>query len=179
MTENSVSRLWFMRFVFVALSVALIFAHVLPLQTAPTGWAAPDLVLAGAFGWGLRRPDFVPTTLFVLVVFFADLMLDRAPGLFTALALFSLESLKARAGRVRDMPFTVEWFAASVAIASTILLYRIILALFLVEQLALKLAVTQIVLTILCYPVVIAISWLFFGLKKPSLGEVNALGQRL
>ncbi len=168
-----------MRAVFVGLSLMLIFAHVLPLQTAPTRWAAPDLVLAGAFGWGLRRPDYVPAALFVLVVLFADLMLARAPGLYTALALLSLEGLKARASRVRDMPFSVEWFAAAVAIASTILLYRIILAMFLVETLELKLALIQITLTILCYPVVIATSWLFFGLKKPSLGEVNALGQRL
>ncbi|MBU2980906.1 rod shape-determining protein MreD [Lentibacter algarum] len=179
MNENSLVRLWFMRAVFVVLSTLVIFAHLVPLQTAPTAGAAPDLVLAMAFGWALRRPDFVPTSLFALVMLFADLMFMRPPGLFAALSLLALEGLKSRASRVRDMPFSVEWFAAAVAITAVIGLSRIIQALFLVQSLALKVALMQIVLTILCYPVVIGVSWLFFGLKKPSLGEVNALGERL
>jgi hypothetical protein len=35
MTENTVSRLWFMRTMFILLSVGVIFLHLLPLSTLP------------------------------------------------------------------------------------------------------------------------------------------------
>jgi len=179
MTENTISRLWFMRIMFVALSFIVMFFHLLPLQTTPGTFAAPDIILALGICWALRRPDFVPAVLIALVMLFADIMLSRPPGLFAAIALIAIQMLKSRAARLRDMPFSVEWFTASVSIIGVILTYRLILVVLLVEALALKTALIQISLTILCYPVVIGVSWLFFGLKKPTLGEVNALGQRL
>ena len=60
MTENTVSRLWFMRTMFILLSVGVIFLHLLPLSTLPGTLAAPDIILALAFCWALRRPEFVP-----------------------------------------------------------------------------------------------------------------------
>lgn len=179
MNDNSTARLWFMRAMFASLSAGIIFLHLLPLQTSPQGFVAPDLVLALGLCWALRRPEFVPALLVAGVMLFADLMLSRPPGLYAALSLLAVEVLKARAGQLRDMPFSVEWATAAMAIIAIILAYRICLALLIVEQLAIGTALLQILFTILCYPVVIGISWLFFRLRKPSLGDVNALGQRL
>lgn len=179
MTENTISRLWFMRAMFVALSFAVIFLHLLPLSTLPSSMGAPDIILALAFCWALRRPEFVPALLIGLVMLFADLMMSRPPGLFAAFALIAVEMLKARAGQLRDMPFSVEWITASIAIATVIIGYRLVLVILLVESFALPTALVQILFTIMIYPVVIGVSWLFFGLRKPTLGEVNALGQRL
>ena len=179
MTENSLMRLWFMRAMFVLLSGAVIFVHLIPLQTTPARWPTPDLLLVLGFAWALRRGEFVPPALFALVMLFGDLIFDRPPGLYAALSLIALEMLKARAGKLRDMPFTVEWASAGMAIIAVILLYRLILATLVIEQFAFGLALGQTVLTILCYPVVIGFSYVFFRLTKPVLGEVNALGQRL
>jgi len=179
MTENTVSRLWFMRSAFALLCAGVMFLHLLPLETRPDYFPAPDIILSLAFCWALRRPEFVPAFLVALIMLLADLLLSRPPGLFAAIALIAVEMLKSRASRLRDMPFSVEWFTASVAIVGVILGHRIVLLVFFVEAFALKTTLVQILLTILCYPVVIGFSWLFFGLKKPTLGEVNALGQRL
>ena len=179
MTENTVSRLWFMRTMFILLSVGVIFLHLLPLSTLPGTLAAPDIILALAFCWALRRPEFVPALLIGLVMLFADLMMSRPPGLFAAIALVAVEMLKARASQLLNTPFSVEWITASMAIAAVIVGYRLILMLLLVESFALSTALVQILFTILIYPVVIGVSWVFFGLRKPTLGEVNALGQRL
>jgi rod shape-determining protein MreD len=121
----------------------------------------------------------VPALLIGLVMLFADLMMSRPPGLFAAIALVAVEMLKARASQLRNTPFSVEWITASMAIAAVIIGYRLILMLLLVESFALSTALVQILFTILIYPVVIGVSWVFFGLRKPTLGEVNALGQRL
>ena len=105
MTENTVSRLWFMRTMFILLSVGVIFLHLLPLSTLPGTLAAPDIILALAFCWALRRPEFVPALLIGLVMLFADLMMSRPPGLFAAIALVAVEMLKARASQLRNTPF--------------------------------------------------------------------------
>lgn len=168
-----------MRTAFALLCAAIIFLHLLPLETRPGQIPAPDIILSLAFCWALRRPEFVPAFLVALVMLLGDLLLSRPPGLFAAIALIAVEMLKARASRLRDMPFSVEWFTASIAIIGVILGHRIVLIMFFVENFAVKTTFVQIMLTILCYPVVIGFSWLFFGLKKPAPGEVNALGQRL
>ena len=179
MTENTLNRLWFMRVMFALLSFGVMFLHLLPLNTLPSSLGSPDIILALAFCWALRRPEFVPVGLLAFVMLFADLMMSRPPGLYAAIALLAVEMLKARASQLRDMPFSVEWVSASIAIIGVILGHRLVLLVLLVESFALQTALVQILLTILIYPVVIGISWLFFGLTKPTLGEVNALGQRL
>ena len=73
------SRTWPMRAAFVALSLALIFVHLLPLETVPRKWAPPDILLAFAFAWVLRRPDYVPALLVAGVFLMADLLLQRPP----------------------------------------------------------------------------------------------------
>lgn len=179
MNDNSLSRLWIMRILFVLLSGLVVFTHLLPLQTTPENWPAPDILLALGFGWALRRGEFVPPLIFGLTMLFADMLLARPPGLYAGLSLIALEMLKARASQLRDMPFMLEWASAAVAVLCVILGYRIILATLLVEQLSLGLALGQSLLTILCYPVVIGFCYVFLQLRKPTLGEVNALGQRL
>lgn len=179
MSENTLSRLWSMRLLFVALSGFVIFLHLLPLNSTPRQLPAPDIILALAFCWALRRPEFLPAGLVALVFLFSDLMLSRPPGLFAAIAFVAVEMLKARAAQLRNMPFSVEWITATIALLCVILGYRLVLFVLLVEDFALTTALVQILLTSLCYPGLIGLSWLFFGLKKPSLGEVNALGQRV
>lgn len=179
MNDNSLARLWAMRFTFVALAGLILFVHLLPLQTSPRQWPAPDLLLVLGFGWSLRRGEFIPAWLFAAVMLFSDLLLGRPPGLYAGLALIALEMLKARASQLRNMPFTVEWASAAAAIFAVILGYRLIIAMLLVENLSLVVALGQCLFTILCYPVVIGFSLVFLRLRKPTLGEVNALGQRL
>lgn len=179
MNDNSLARLWFMRLAFITLAALTLFIHLLPMQTTPGHWPGPDLLIALGFSWALRRGDYVPVPLFALVMFSADLLLGRPPGLYAALSVIALESLKSRAQDTRNQTFFTEWSSAALAILAVLLLYHILLAVFLVAPLSLLSALQQIVLTILCYPVVTLLSYVILGLRKPQTGDVNALGQRL
>ena len=65
---------------------------LLPLQTTPRSLAGPDLLLAFAVAWCLRRPEFVPPLALALAFLLADLLLQRPPGLWALLALFTVGS---------------------------------------------------------------------------------------
>ena len=103
MDELSPLRLWLMRAAFLALTVVLLFFHLLPLDTQPIAlfapelspplatidpaearlralldqgsdriWIAPDLLIAFALAWSVRRPDYVPALLLAVAFLFAS-----------------------------------------------------------------------------------------------------------
>lgn len=179
MDELSTSRLWLMRGVFFALALVILFFLLLPLSTAPKLWAGPDLLLALVCAWSLRRPDYVPAPLIAAVVLIADLLLYRVPGLLALLVVLGTETLKSRATGLRDASFMGEWTAATMVILAIALGERLILAILLVEQAPLGLALSQAVTTILIYPVVVFLSHILFGVRRLSPGDEDALGGRI
>ncbi len=178
MAEITLTRLWLMRGLFAAIVLAVIFFSLLPLSTVPRLWAGPDLIMGFAFAWVLRRPEYVPLPIVAALLFLADLMLGRPPGLYAALTLIAFENLRARAPRLRDMPFTVEWLSVGAMIVTVMLAYRLLLALFLVPEASPGLWLIRLLATLACYPLVVALTRFGLGLRKAQLGEVNALGQR-
>jgi len=178
MDEVSALRLWLMRAGFAALVFAILFFQMLPLETTPRRFAGPDLVIAFAFAWALRRPEYAPLGLTAGLLLIADLLLGRPPGLYAALTLIAFGKLRARASGLRDMPFTVEWITVSFAITAVMLGHRLILATFLVPLPSLGLQLIQLLMTLLAYPLVALVTRYVFGLRPVGLGEVNALGQR-
>lgn len=166
MGERVYMRLWAMRGVFMLLGFGVIFWRILPLNTTPAGWAGPDLIVALAFAWALRRPDYVPPLLIGAIVLLADLMFQRPPGLWAALVVLGSEALKRRAPGLRDMGFGPEWLTVASMIVATMLAYRLILAILIVPQAPLGLSLMQMAMTVLCYPVVVAVSALVFGVRK-------------
>jgi rod shape-determining protein MreD len=46
-------------------------------------------------------------------------------------------------------------------------------------QVSLAQSLLQLAITILCYPVVVLVSQLAFGVRKPATGEVDAYGRRI
>ena len=89
------------------------------------------------------------------------------------------EMLRNRAGSLRNAPFGVEWFTVAMVIGAVTLGNRLVLAAVVTPQAPLGLTLIQMVLTILAYPVVVALAHVVFGVSRPAPGEVNALGQRL
>ncbi|MFD0858642.1 rod shape-determining protein MreD [Roseovarius aquimarinus] len=171
MTEESRAHLWAMRGLFAALCLGVIFWRILPLDTLPAGWAGPDLIVALAFAWALRRPSFVPALLVAVVVLLADLMFQRPPGLWAALVVLACEALKARAPGLRDMGFGPEWLTVGVALLAITLAYRLSLAILLIPQAPLGLSLMQMAMTVLCYPLVVLVSSLALGVRKAKPSE--------
>jgi rod shape-determining protein MreD len=178
MAERTQSRLWLMRLIFVAVCLLIMFLHLLPLDTSPRSWAGPDLILALACAWVVRRPEFVPVTLIALVFVVTDLLYQMPPGLWAAFVVIGTETLRSRAPSLRDLTFPAEWFTVAVTLTLMTLGNQLTLALFLVDRPPLWLNLMQLVMTLVAYPLVAFGSQFLFGVRKQAPGDVDALANR-
>lgn len=138
----------------------------------------PDFLIAFAFAWALRRPEYVPTLILAVIFLLSDLLLQRPPGLWAAAALLACESLKGRSRTLRDATFGAEWIAVAVMLTSILLINRIVLSLVLVQPPPLRLSLLELGITILIYPVVVFITRSVMGVRRAAPGELDSLGGR-
>lgn len=178
MAEHTSLRLWLMRAGFLGLALVIMFFHLLPLDTAPRRWAPPDLLIAFAFAWVLRRPDYVPVLSLALVMLMADLMFQRPPGLLALLVVLGSEYLKNQATGLREASFLGEWAAVAMVLVGITLANRLILALVAVQPAPLGLSLIQMGLTIAAYPLVVLLSQTLMGVRRPAPSDANALNTR-
>ncbi|PID35962.1 MAG: rod shape-determining protein MreD [Rhodobacterales bacterium] len=156
---------------FVLLAVLAIFTRLLPLGDLPGALPPPDFIVLLAYAWVIRRPDFVPATLFVALMLVSDFLFLRPPGVWTAITLLGLEFFRARSGALKEVGFALEmaWVAGVLLIAT--LTERLLLGLFFVDQGAFLLSLSGYAITVLFYPVVVAASRYGFGLRRLNPGE--------
>ena len=93
---------WGYRFLLLLLCAVILFLNLLPINTAPRAWGAPDLIPCLIFSWTLRRPSYAPTILVALIAFSADMILQRPPGLFAAAFLIVNEFLRSHGSSSHD-----------------------------------------------------------------------------
>jgi rod shape-determining protein MreD len=173
------SSVWAYRALYVGLVVALLFLRLLPLGSIAGSWPGPDLVLCLTLAWVLRRPDYTPVPIIALMILLEDLLLMRPPGLWAAIIVLASEFLRRRGALARELSFAVEWLLVAVVMAAAMLGFRLVLLLAMLPQVSLGQAMIQLIISILCYPVVVGASRLAFGVHKPATGEVDAYGRRL
>lgn len=176
MNTQTFTRLWGMRLTFALVICIVLFFHLLPLETTPRRWVGPDLLLAFAFAWSLRRPEFVPSVALAGLFLMADLLLQRPPGLWALLALLACENLKSRARTLRDSTFASEWLTVCITLALVALAYRLGLMITLLEPPALGMSLIELVMTMICYPLVVATTHWLLGVKKSAPGEYEPSG---
>ncbi len=167
------------RLLFVGLAAGLLFLRLLPVDSGTEGWPGPDLLLCLICAWTMRRPDFLPVGLVAAVVVMEDLMLMRPPGLWAALVVLAAEFIRSRVALTRELTFAVEWLLVAGIMVSLFLTYRTVFVLVFVPQAGFGFALVQLIWSILCYPLVVAVSRLALDLRKPAMGEVDAYGRRL
>lgn len=167
------------RALFVAICAVILFLRLLPVNATAHGIPGPDLTLAFTLAWLLRRPDFVPAFLIAGVYFFEDLVLWRPPGLWTLVVLAGTEFLRHREESSRDLPFVLEMGLVAGVSTAMLLANRLVLGLVMVAQPALGLELLRLLMTLVAYPFVVALSKLAFGLRRAAPGEVDAFGHRL
>lgn len=178
MTDLPFTRLWMMRIGFVVLVCVILFFHLLPLQTTPQRWVGPDLLLAFALAWSARRPEFVPALALAALFLLCDLLLQRPPGLWAMLALLACESLKGRARGLRETTFIGEWVSVCVRIAIVAVGYRAVLMITFVDLPQFGLTVFEAVMTMLAYPLVVAMTHGLMGVRKTAPGDLEGTGGR-
>ncbi len=178
MAKVSLAHVWAMRVWFVVLALAIMFFHLLPLDTLPRRWAPPDLLIAFAFAWIVRRPDYVPAVALAGVMLLADLLFQRPPGLVALLVVLAGEYLRNQTAAPGEASFVGEWISVCFVILAVTLLNRLILTLTLVEQAPLALSLIQMVLTMAVYPPVVLVTQTVMGIRRLTPGEAEALGAR-
>jgi rod shape-determining protein MreD len=179
MAEGVPSTVWAFRGLYAVLAAALLFIRLLPLGSEAGSWPGPDVLMCLTFAWVLRRPDYVPALVIAMVVLLEDLLVMRPPGLWAALMVLGAEFLRNRAALTRELSFVIEWVLVSGVMVAAIFGYRMALTLTMLDRVSLGQAMVQLVASILCYPIVVAVSALAFGVRKPAAGEVDAYGRRL
>lgn len=179
MAENSPARLWTLRALYPALALVIIFVHLLPLRMLPAGLAGPDILTALTLAWALRRPDYVPALSIAGVMLLCDLLLQRPPGLWSLLVLLAAEFLKSRARDLRKNTFVAEWLAFATALLTITVLYRLTLAILMISEGMLSLSVIQYGMTVMAYPLVTAVSYIAFGVRRSAPGEYDHAGRSL
>lgn len=173
MAEVVARNPWPMRLAFAAIALTILFAQLLPLRTTPSAIGSPDLITALVFAWALRRPDFVPALLLAAVLFLADLLLGRPPGLWAALVLIAAEWLKAQGRRPIESTFAAEWVTVAIVLLVTMLAYRVVLGIMLVAPGGFALYAAQFALTVAAYPLVVFAGWALFGVRHVTPGEFD------
>ncbi|THD76350.1 rod shape-determining protein MreD [Thalassobius vesicularis] len=178
MTENASLQLWIMRAGYLSLGLMIIFFQLLPLQTLPSSFAGPDLIVAFTFAWAVRRPDHVPALSIAVLMLTADMLFQRPPGLAAALTVLATQALKRRAAGLRDQTFAVEWLTVGVTVIVLMLSARLVLSVLLIPQAPLGLTLMQTVMTVIAYPPAAAITAFVFGVQKQQPGDADAIGGR-
>ena len=173
MTEYTATRIWGMRLTFALIICLVLFFHLLPLETSPQRLAGPDLIIAFAFAWSLRRPEFVPAPMLAGLFLLVDLLLLRPPGLWSALALLACENLKSRARGLRDGSFLNEWLTVCALMAIVAIAYRVVLMITLVNLPPFGLSLFELVMTMLFYPAAVVVTHGILGVRKAVPGELE------
>lgn len=169
MDNTSPLKLWTMRLAFVALAFVVLFFHLLPLDTTPRRWAPPDLLMAFAMAWSLRRPDYAPAFSVALVILVGELLLQRPPGLLAVLVVMGSEYLKSRRSGPGESSFAAEWAMVGLVVVAITLMYRLTLFVFVVDQAPLALSIVQMTATIAAYPIVVFVTEWVMGVQRPQV----------
>jgi rod shape-determining protein MreD len=170
---------WIFRGLFLAIALILLFIRLLPSGSAAGTLPGPDLLICIIMAWIVRRPDFLPMPLILVVILAEDLILMRPPGLWTAIVIMATETLRSRIELTRELNLLVEWAVVSGAMLGMMLVYRLVLGVTFVPQPPFGFAIVQVLWSIALYPLVVGLSRLALDLRKPATGEVDNFGRRL
>ena len=179
MVDPITTRRWMYRGLFLLIAATIIFFQLLPLDLTAGRWPGPDLIVAFAIAWVMRRPDYVPVLLVAAVFLLMDMLFMRPPGLWTALVVVGLEFLRTREPYSRDLPFALEWVLVASVLTAMTISARLIQMIFAIAQPSFGLIILQLGATVICYPLVVAASRTLFGIRTIAPGEVDQLGHRL
>ncbi len=169
--DRAVTHLWAKRGLYVALAILVVFLHLLPLDAKPDRLPFPDVLIALTYAWVLRRSEYVPVLIIAIVMFMADLLLQRPPGLLAALVVLGAAYLHTAAPGMRDAGFVSEWTTVGAVIATVFVLDRMILAILSVQQATLGPVIIQVLMTIAIYPLMVLLSQTAFGVRRKSVAD--------
>lgn len=179
MAEPVSSTPWRFWALFLGLAGLSLFLRLLPLGSAQHGLPGPDVLVLLILAWVLRRPDYIPAPLVAAVIVLEDILLMRPPGLWALVVLAGSEFLRARQPLMRELPFALEWAFVAAVLAAMWVVERGVLTVLLVARPPLGADALMLVGTVLAYPLAVLFTHHVLRVRKPAMGEVDALGRPL
>ncbi|WP_071673023.1 hypothetical protein [Nioella nitratireducens] len=173
MADRARTRIWTYRVIYLLFGISVILYRILPLDTGTPGLPGPDLILCVTLAWSLRQPATVPIWAVLVLFLLADFLLQRAPGLWTALALAALEFLRNRRSGLTEIPFLVEWGVIAGVVLAMILGERVVLWVLAAQQPSLGLTLMEGLATIVIYPVIVLFSKFLLGMDRLPAAELE------
>jgi rod shape-determining protein MreD len=169
---------WKNRFVLAGLLSLIIFVNLLPLGQTFGGIPGPDLAMCLMFAFVLRRPDYVPIGLVVIMGFAADALLMKPLGLWTLTLLLATEFL--RRSVIHTEALTPADEAAQVVPVMIVcfLFERLVLLGLVADPPAFFSQLIHIGMTLLFYPLIVVFTHSILGVRRLQPGEVDTLGGR-
>lgn len=168
---------WLYRALFAALALAATFYALLPFGAGEGGVPGPELIVCGVAAWVLRRPDYVPVWLILLVLLLDDALLQRPLGLWTLIVLMMSEYLRRRVDQTEAMPVGSEAVLVAGCIAAAFAANHLALMLVLAQTPPLAGQTLHALVTIVFYLPVALLSHLI-GVRRLAPGELDSLGTR-
>jgi len=179
MAEPRGATEWLGRAVYLGCAVVLLFLALVPLRFTPGGIPRPDLTLCLTLAVVLRRPEFAPFWLIGLVFFIDDMLLDRPPGLRTAIVVLSCEYIRTQEYRFRDLVFPFEWAFVVLVMFLALLVNRILLTMAFVPVSGFGLAMLHFFVTVLAYPGTVLFCYAVLRIRKVTPEQAIRFGHRL
>ena len=167
------------RIIFSSVIVAIMFADLFPNSTWPESVPYPDLIFCWIGAWVMRRPSRVPLPIIVALSLAGEVIFLQPPGLWTALVVAASEFLRGNVVRVRLLPFYFEWLLFSITFLVAVCLYQLIHALTFLPGPEFGRLVSHVVVTCLCYPIVVFITNGIFRIRKATPIEAEKLGSAI
>ncbi len=179
MIERTNSKTWVNRGVFILLAFTFVVFDLVPRDMRPVTWAAPDLLLAVTLAWVARKPSYLPVIVVAVFFLMTDFLFMRPPGLWAALVVVLTEVIRRQHQDFRNMPALVEWATVAIGIIAITAINRIVIAVVMLPQAPFGLTFTQMIATILVYPVVVVIAHFMFGVTRTARGQTGSRGHLL
>lgn len=174
MGDPLIWRLWGNRALFAVVALLVMLTGLIPNETGADHWPGPDILLALTMCWLLRNPAQVPVALIAAVFLLADFLLQRPPGLRTALVVVVTEYVRSRDIKPAEMTLPVEWAVAALAIGVILVGERVFLLVAAVPLVTTGITVIHIMATILAYPLVLWVATALLRLREPTSAENSA-----
>lgn len=161
-------KTWLFRALYLLLGLLAVAYPLLPLQFTPERWPAPELLFAITMAWVVRQPDSAPFLLIAGLALLADAVLMRPMGLWALLLMIGSETVRFSYRSIQERGLIMEISMVGTLLVAMVVVQSILLWVSFSQSLEAVQLAQFVMLTLLCYPVIVAILHYIFRVRKPD-----------
>lgn len=159
------------------IGLALILGPMLPVDLRPERLPVPDLLTMLIFATLIRAPQVMPFWLVIALLLLRDMLNLYPLGLWALIGVIATEYIRLRRDDIARMGLLKEWLAIAGIYVFAMLLNQFTLLLLLAPLRDLGSLAVYTALSLLSYPLVVALIWVFPRIRKPAAHEIGREGE--